>query len=134
GPLMKYLAQEKRAYHLADERELEKVTQSEHHEGVCLLVQDFPLFTIEAFVATLPPGKPVCMLALDGVSNPHNLGAIMRVAAHYGVSAIITDQPQLLRSGAAMRTAEGGATFIKLVGTTNMVKALQYLKKCRFTV
>lgn len=134
GPLMKYLAQEKRAYHLADDRELEKVTQSEHHEGVCLLVQDFPLFTVDSFVATLPPGKPVCMLALDGVSNPHNLGAIMRVAAHYGVAAIISEQPQLLRSGAAVRTAEGGATWIKIIGTDNMGKSLQFLKKCKFSV
>lgn len=134
GPLMKALAQDKRAYHIADERELEKVTQSEHHEGVCLLVQDFPLFTVEAFIATLPPGKPVCMIALDGVSNPHNLGAIMRVAAHYGVAAIISEQPQLLRSGAAVRTAEGGATNIKLVGTDNLGKSLQFLKKRQFSV
>lgn len=134
GPLMKYLAQEKRAYHLADEQELEKVTQSEHHEGVCLLVQDFPLFTVDSFVATLPHGKPVCMLALDGVSNPHNLGAIMRVAAHYGVAAIISEQPQLLRSGAAVRTAEGGASWIKIIGTDNLVKSLQFLKKCKFSV
>lgn len=134
GPLMKLLAKDKRAYHIADGHELEKVTQSEHHEGVCLLVQDFPVFSIEAFAATLPPGKPVCMLALDGVSNPHNLGAIMRVAAHYGVSAIISEQPHLLRSGAAMRTAEGGATNTKVVGTDNLVKALQFLKKRQFTV
>ena len=134
GPLMKALAKDKRAYHLADEEELLKVTQSEHHEGVCLLVQDFPLFTLDAFLATLPPGKPVCMLALDGVSNPHNLGAIMRVAAHYGVAAILSEQPQLLRSGAAVRTAEGGATYTKIVGTDNMVKALQLLKKRQFTV
>ena len=134
GPLMKALAQDKRAYHIADERELEKVTQSEHHEGVCLLVQDFPLFTVEAFIATLPPAKPVCMIALDGVSNPHNLGAIMRVAAHYGVAAIISEQPQLLRSGAAVRTAEGGATNIKLVGTDNLGKSLQFLKKRQFSV
>ncbi len=134
GPLMKALAKDKRAYHLADEDELLKVTQSEHHEGVCLLVADFPVFTLEAFVATLPPGKPVCMLALDGVSNPHNLGAIMRVAAHYGVSAILCEQPQLLRSGAAVRTAEGGATYTKIVGTDNMGKALQFLKKRQFKV
>lgn len=134
GPLMKALAQDKRAYHIADERELEKVTQSEHHEGVCLLVQDFPLFTVEAFIATLPAGKPVCMIALDGVSNPHNLGAIMRVAAHYGVGAIISEQPQLLRSGAAVRTAEGGATNIKIVGTDNLGKSLQFLKKRQFSV
>lgn len=134
GPLMKTLAKEKRAYHLADEAELLKVTQSEHHEGVCLLVQDFPLFTVDAFVATLPPGKPVCMLALDGVSNPHNLGAIMRVAAHFGVSAIISEQPQLLRSGAAVRTAEGGATNIKIVATDNLGKSLQFLKKRQFSV
>ncbi len=134
GPLMKYLAEEKRAYHIADERELEKVTQSEHHEGVCLLVLDFPLFTIEAFIATLPPGKPVCLLALDGVSNPHNLGAIMRVAAHFGVGAILSEQPQLLRSSAAVRTAEGGATYIKPVVCDNLVKALQFLKKRQFSV
>lgn len=134
GPLMKTLAQDKRAYHIADARELEKVTQSEHHEGVCLLVQDFPLFTVQAFVATLPPAKPVCMIALDGVSNPHNLGAIMRVAAHFGVAAIISEQPHLLRSGAAVRTAEGGATHIKIVGTDNLGKALQFLKKRQFSV
>lgn len=134
GPLMKFLAQEKRAYHIADDRELEKVTQSEHHEGVCLLVQDFALFTLEALLATLPPGKPVCLLALDGVSNPHNLGAIMRVAAHYGVAAIISEQPQLLRSGAAVRTAEGGATYTKIVTTDNLGKTLQFLKKCQFSV
>lgn len=134
GPLMKSLAEDKRAYHIADERELEKVTQSEHHEGVCLLVQDFPLFTLESFVATLPAGKPVCLLALDGVSNPHNLGAIMRVAAHFGVGAILSEQAQLLRSGAAVRTAEGGATQIKPVICDNLVKGLQYLKKRQFTV
>lgn len=134
GPLMKFLAQEKRAYHIADDRELEKVTQSEHHEGVCLLVQDFALFTIEALIATLPAGKPVCLLALDGVSNPHNLGAIMRVAAHYGVAGIISEQPQLLRSGAAVRTAEGGATYTKIVATDNLGKTLKFLKKCQFSV
>lgn len=134
GPLMKFLAQEKRAYHIADDRELEKVTQSEHHEGVCLLVADFPFFTVDAFVATLPPGKPVCLIALDGVSNPHNLGAIMRVAAHYGVAAIISEQAQQLRSGAAVRTAEGGATYTKLVDTDNLGKTLQFLKKRQFTV
>lgn len=134
GPLMKLMAQEKRAYHIADSQELEKVTQSEHHEGVCLLVVDFPMFTVESLVATLPPGKPVCLLALDGVSNPHNLGAIMRVAAHFGVAAIISEQPQLLRSGAAVRTAEGGATYIKIVAAEQLGKALQFLKKRQFSV
>ncbi|MDV7402433.1 TrmH family RNA methyltransferase, partial [Arthrospira platensis SPKY1] len=64
----------------------------------------------------------------------HNLGAIMRVAAHYGVAAIISEQPQLLRSGAAVRTAEGGASWIKIIGTDNLVKSLQFLKKCKFSV
>lgn len=134
GPLMKFMAQEKRAYHIADDLELEKVTQSEHHEGVCLLVTDYPPFTVEALVATLPPGKPVCLLALDGVSNPHNLGAIMRVAAHFGVAGIISEQPQLLRSGSAVRTAEGGATYMKIVATDHLGKTLQFLKKRQFSV
>ncbi|HVL02052.1 MAG TPA: TrmH family RNA methyltransferase [Dongiaceae bacterium] len=134
GPLMKFLAQEKRAYHLADEPELERVTDSSHHEGICLLVEELPLFTPEAWLATLPPGKPVCALALDGVANPHNLGAIMRVAAHFGVSAILTQNPQALRSGSATRTAEGGATHVMVVGTEHLVKTLHLLKKNAFSV
>ena len=134
GPLMKFLAQEKRAYHLADAAELERVTESSHHEGVCLLVQELPVFTPESWLAGLKPGKPLCVLALDGVSNPHNLGAIMRVAAHFGVSAILTTNPQALRSGSAMRTAEGGATHVMVMGTDNLVKTLNLLKKNDFTV
>lgn len=134
GPLMKQLARDKKAYHLADEAELEKVTESSHHEGVCLLVQDLPVFSVDGFVGSLPHGKPACLIALDGVSNPHNLGAIMRVAAHFGVNGILTTQPQLLRSGSAIRTAEGGATRIMVVATDNLVKALQTLKKRHFTV
>lgn len=134
GPLMKFLAQEKRAYHLADEAELERVTESSHHEGVCLLVQELPVFTPEGWLAGLKPGKPLCVLALDGVSNPHNLGAIMRVAAHFGVSAILTTNPQALRSGSAIRTAEGGATHVMVMGTDNLVKTLNLLKKNEFTV
>lgn len=134
GPLMKYLAQEKRAYHLADAGELERVTESSHHEGVCLLIEDWPVFTPEAWLATQKPGRPLCLLALDGVSNPHNLGAIMRVAAHFGVNAILSENPQALRSGAAIRTAEGGATHLSVVGTDHLVKTLNLLKKSGFTV
>ncbi len=134
GPMMKYLAQEKRAYHLADAVELERVTESSHHEGVCLLIQELPVFTPESWLAGLKPGKPVCVLALDGVSNPHNLGAIMRVAAHFGVGAIVTENAAALRSGSAMRTAEGGATHVMVMGTDNLVKTLNLLKKNDFTV
>src|SRR5690606_17268099 len=129
-----YLAQEKRAYHLAEAPELEKVTDSSHHEGVCLLVQELPVFTPDTWLAGLQPGKPVCVLALDGVSNPHNLGAIMRVAAHFGVNAILSQNPQALRSGSAIRTAEGGATHMMVVGTDNLVRTLSLLKKNAFTV
>lgn len=134
GPMMKYLAQEKRAYHLADGEELERVTESSHHEGVCLLIQELPVFTPESWLAGLKPGKPVCVLALDGVSNPHNLGAIMRVAAHFGVGAILTENALALRTGSAMRTAEGGATHVMVMGTDNLVKTLNLLKKNDFTV
>ena len=54
-----------------------------------------------------------CLLALDGVGNPHNLGAIARSCAHFGVSGIILTAPEALQSGAAARTAEGGLEFVE---------------------
>jgi TrmH RNA methyltransferase len=55
-------------------------------------------------------------LWLDGVGNPHNLGAILRSAAHFGVGAVLLPKHSTLAlSGAAARVAEGGADAVPFV-------------------
>jgi TrmH RNA methyltransferase len=74
------------------------------------------------------PAGPRCALWLDGVGNPHNLGAILRSAAHFGVSALLLPKHSpLALSGAAARVAEGGAeavSFVRLGREDNAIAQL----------
>ena len=111
--LMKYLAANKKAYHVVSEAELEKVAGSQHHGGVVLLVKRKPVVSLATYLTQNGRKKQDCLLALDGVGNPHNLGAIARSCAHFGISGIVMKDPDLLAHGAAARTAEGGVEFVR---------------------
>lgn len=130
--VMKYLAANKKAYHLVDDIELEKIAGSSHHGGIVLVAQRQPIVHLANYLQQ--KRKKDCLLALDGVGNPHNLGAISRTCAHFGVSGIMMREPQLLHSGAALRTAEGGGEFIAAIKCEDMPLALQLCKAAGYTL
>jgi TrmH RNA methyltransferase len=124
--LMKQLADRKKVYRIVDDSELEKLTKSMHHEGVCFVVDhDKPFSLKDGFFKKRTTDLVVY---LDGVSNPHNLGAIMRVCSHFGVRAICHSQPKLLQSGAAIRTSEGGFESLDLIECTSLNELLKFAK------
>lgn len=131
--VMKYLAAAKKAYHIVDDAELEKVAGSGHHGGVVLLVKRKPVQALAQYLQQ-KGRKQDCLLALDGVGNPHNLGAITRSCAHFGVAGIIMKQPELLQSGAALRTAEGGGEFVDGLSCDNLPLALKLCKDAGYTL
>ncbi len=132
--VMKYLAKQKRAYHLVDNAELEKISGSQHHGGVVLVVKKKDSISIASYLTLHKKKKQDCLLALDGVGNPHNLGAIARSCAHFGVSGIILTAPDALQSGAASRTAEGGLEFVEALQTDHLPLALKLCKEAGYTL
>ena len=132
--VMKYLAANKRAYHIVDSAELEKIAGSEHHGGVLFVVKRKPEMSVAAYLAANKHLHQDCLLALDGVGNPHNLGAIARSCAHFGIKGIIMTQPHLLQSGAAARTAEGGIEFIEGLSCEQLPSALQLCKQAGYSL
>lgn len=130
--VMKYLAANKKAYHIVDDAELEKVAGSSHHGGIVLLVKRKPIPALAQYLRQ--HRKQDCLLALDGVGNPHNLGAIARTCAHFGVSGIIMREPQLLHSGASLRTAEGGGEYVDALSCDDMPLALKLCKEAGYTL
>lgn len=132
--LMKYLAANKKAYHVVSEAELEKVAGSQHHGGVVLLVKRKPVVSLATYLTQNGRKKQDCLLALDGVGNPHNLGAIARSCAHFGISGIVMKDPDLLAHGAAARTAEGGVEFVEGLSCDNLPLALQLCKQAGYTL
>lgn len=133
GPLLKYCATRKLAYHIVTEAELEKVTGTDHHEGVCILAKSGNYLDFKQFIRT-NHSKSSFWLWLVGVENPHNVGAILRTAAHFGVSGIIVSpvgpalgteahakRTQWTLSASAFRIAEGGAEYVPVMVATGTV-------------
>ena len=113
--LLKWCVAQRIGYRVVAEADLHKLAGSAHHEGVVAEVLREEPLPLSTWLRDLPAG-PCCALWLDGVGNPHNLGAILRSAAHFGVAAILLPKHSALAlSGAAVRVAEGGAEAVPLV-------------------
>jgi TrmH RNA methyltransferase len=110
GPLCRILAQTRKPYRQTDTTELARVAGTVLHGGIVAIARPRPLIELDPEAARewARDGKP--LLLLDGVGNPHNLGAIARTAAFFGVERLVlADRPdQALPSDAAYRVAEGG--------------------------
>ena len=133
--VLKWCAEHKKAYHLVPSAELDKVSDSVHHEGVCFLARSLPILQ-EADLFPLFSKKEdrVCLLYLDGVQNPHNIGSIIRSAAHFGVTHILGEKGKLpALTGSACRIAKGGAEVVRLVVLDRPAEALKKLKGEGFT-
>jgi len=114
-PLLRWCVAHRLGYRVVGADDLQKLAASAHHEGVVAdVLQERPA-SLTHWLRTLAPGPHVA-LWLDGVGNPHNLGAILRSAAHFGASALLLSKhASLALSGAAARVAEGGAEAVPLV-------------------
>lgn len=132
--VMKYLAQSKKAYHIVDDAELEKIAASSHHGGIVMLAKRRPLLSLAEYLQQNSQKQQDCLLALDGVGNSHNLGAIARSCAHFGVTGIVMTRPELLQSGAAARTAEGGLEFVQGLSCDDLPLALQLCKQAGYSL
>ncbi|MCX6989154.1 MAG: tRNA/rRNA methyltransferase [Chlamydiae bacterium] len=132
--VLKGCAEGKKAYHIVSNEELEKVSGSVHHEGVCILARESSPISDknlprQLFIAD----QPVCVLYLDGVQNPHNIGSILRTCAHFNVKYVIGAKGLLpLLSPAACRIAKGGSELVQLVEVDHPAMFIKNLKKQGF--
>jgi TrmH RNA methyltransferase len=124
--MLRNAARRRIAYREVDAEELGHMAQSVHHEGVCLLVR--PARSPDAAAVLAGLGERGLILALDGVQNPHNIGAVLRSAAYFGVSAVLyPDAAEGAASSlpaAARRVAEGGAEYVSVLRVPSLVSAL----------
>ncbi|MFS2011238.1 TrmH family RNA methyltransferase [Azospirillum sp. CT11-132] len=127
GAYCKAMAAARKPYRMVEADELAKVAGTVLHGGVVALMapRTLPLFDTEAARRAAEP-----LLILDGVGNPHNLGAILRTAAFFGLPRVlVSDHPgQALPSEAAYRVAEGGFEWVTLERAPALPAVLKRLR------
>lgn len=114
-PLLAWCVKHRVGYRVVEEADLERLAGSSHHEGVVADVLRLEPRPLDEWLRALGTGTPALAIWLDGVGNPHNFGAILRSAAHFGATVLLPADSSLALSGAAARVAEGGAEAVPLV-------------------
>lgn len=111
--------------------ELDEKT-SATHQGVAALCKPIKLEKTEGFLTELIQNldHPPFLLILDGVTDPHNLGACLRSAEAAGVDAVIVPKDKsALMTPVVRKVACGAAEIIPFIAVTNLSRCLQNLQK-----
>lgn len=131
GPFCAKMAEMRRVYRLVPDDEMARVAGTVHHGGIVAAAQPRPVsrFDSDAAERWAETGAP--LVALDGVGNPHNLGAIARTLAFFGLPRLLISghHAQAGLSDAAYRVAEGGLEFLEVYQTLHLPQALRELKE-----
>ena len=130
GRFCQALGRAHKPYRQVDADELARVAGTAMHGGVVALAKPRPVILFDAEEACTWAAAVPLLLILDGIGNPHNLGAIARTAAFLGIDRlVISDDPaQAGPSDAAYRVAEGGLEYVQLFRASNLPATLQKLK------
>jgi TrmH RNA methyltransferase len=131
GAFCAVLGRVRKPYRLVGPDELARVAGTILHGGIAALAQPRPLAGFDSDEAAAWAHDGRLLLLLDGVSNPHNFGAIARTAAFFGLPRIVlSDHPaQALPSDASYRVAEGGLEYVALYRGAPFVPALRKLRQ-----
>jgi TrmH RNA methyltransferase len=131
GAFCSLMARSRRPYHLAEADELERVAGTKLHGGIVALAEPLPVQTFDPAEAARWASEQRLLLVLDGVSNPHNFGAIVRTAAFLGIPRIVLSDhsSQALPSDSSYRVAEGGMEHVRLYRAARFTRALAKLRE-----
>lgn len=103
------------------------------HQGVIALLEEFKYYELSTLLKSVPDGKQPLFVVLDGVQDPHNLGAILRTCDAIGVDGIILPKNRSVQLNATVaKVSTGAISHVKVAKVTNITRTLEDLKKAGF--
>jgi 23S rRNA (guanosine2251-2'-O)-methyltransferase len=107
--------------------QLTRLAQTAAHQGVVAVVREKSVLDLEDLLE--PTGKTRLLLALDGVEDPQNLGALLRTADGAGVDGVVlTERRSAPLSPVASKASAGASEHVRIARVVNLVRALEQMK------
>ncbi len=108
--------------------DLDRLARGGVHQGVAAVVRDAAACTVQELVAAAA-GVPL-LVVLDGIEDPHNLGAILRTADAAGADGVVRQSRHAAPlDGAAAKASAGAVAHVKIAEVVNIARALEELKE-----
>lgn len=113
---------------IVDVRAIDKLLPSGSvHQGILLEADNLPERDLEDFLAVQP--LPASIVVLDQVTDPHNVGAILRSACAFGIGAVlVTERHAASQTGILAKTASGALEHTPIIRMGNMAQTLKKLQ------
>ena len=127
--LVMWLAEQRKGYDVISDDEMAKIAGTPHHGGVCFIVKKRQVVLATDYFKQVKSAKVDCVLAVDDINNPHNLGGLIRSATFFNVNGVILRQTQVFDSGSALRVAEGGAEYVTPIRADDLAVTLTQFKQ-----
>ena len=121
----------------SDSKHLDKLTTNANHQGVVAYLKPAQTnLDIKQLLVNLENKPNVIVLILDGITDPHNLGAIIRSADCFGVDAVIIPKDNSANSTNPLiaKTSSGAVNYIPVITVNNLTRAIDQLKEHQFWV
>ena len=114
-----------------DRNKLNQMAQTENHQGVIAIVPPFNYCEVEDILEEAKSkNEAPFILILDGIEDPHNLGAIIRTAETAGVHGIIIPKRRAcLVNSTVYKVASGAVEYVKIARVNNLKDEIQHLKE-----
>jgi 23S rRNA (guanosine2251-2'-O)-methyltransferase len=113
--------------------EIERLLPGAVHQGLALEVEPLAEPTLETVLDRGARGNDAVLVVLDQVTDPHNVGAVLRSAAAFGALAVVTTERHAPAATAALAKAASGALeTTPLLRVTNLARALEEIKEAGF--
>ena len=112
---------------VADLNRAARGTEQHRHQGVIADIADVPRVTVEDLV--MQAAEAPLIVVLDGIEDPHNVGAILRAVDAAGADGVIRQSRHAAPlSGATAKASAGASAHVKVADVVNIARALEHLK------
>lgn len=115
---------------------LDNLTGHASHQGVLGICKAYQYQDLDAVIANRHPSCPYdLVLILDGILDPHNLGALIRTACCFGANGVLLPEHHAASvTGTVIKTSAGAARHLPVARVANLARALDELKARGFWI
>lgn len=117
-----------------DRDRVAKLAEGGVHQGVVAQVRDFEYLDLEGLIArSKKSGQQPLIVLLDGIQDPHNLGAIIRSAHAFGAQGVVIMKDRAVGvTAVAVKSSAGATAHCAVARVTNLSRAIEQLKEAGF--
>lgn len=134
--LLPVLKEKKISYKVVGKGFLNKLCNNGNHQGIAVeLKDDYTTIPLESLLNKIASNTKSILIMLDGIEDPHNLGAILRIADSFGADGIIfKNANQVPLNETVAKVSTGAINYVNCVCVPNLTNTIKKLKQCGYWI